>query len=175
MNRQKPASVIILNKNRSYLYVLSIILLLTTQIVFSETTISLQNQRNEVVKQYIRLLGKGDFKTISNLFTDKGMVVSSSGLSDNPIHFYKTLFSQTLSSPNSNLINLFEGFQNQDMMTAYFDFSWTNREGKPMAAKFLDLFVFEKETRKINALFIFSNSFQVDIMKNKSTFFKQVD
>ena len=142
-----------------------ILLLLTTQNAFSQTNSPLQSQRNEVIKQYVHWLGEGNYKAISLLFTKKAIAVSSSGISDTPMHFYQTLFTKTITSPISSFINLFAGTPNPDMMTAYFDFSWNNQAGKNVSAKFLDLFVFEKGTTKLSAVFVFSNTFQEDIMK----------
>lgn len=147
------------------LFLTTLILLLAPHSVFSQGKSDLQTKRGEVIKQYVELLGGGDYKAISSLFTDRGLAVSSSGIPDKPQHFYKTLFTKTITSPNSRFINLFEGKINQDMMTAYFDFSWKNKYKKEVSAKFLDLFVFEKNTTKIAAVFVFSNTFQDDIMK----------
>lgn len=149
-------------------YFIIILQLLTANSSFSLTNSLLENKRSEVIKQYIRLLGDGNYKKINLLFTNKGVVISSSGIPDNPTHFYKTLFTQTISSPNSELINLFQGTIDHDMLTAYFDFSWKNEKGKEVSAKFLDLFLFEKKTAKINTVFIFSNTFKKDIMKISS-------
>jgi hypothetical protein len=157
--------------NRIYTFCLSIILILVAHSSFPQTKTPIQNKRSDVIKQYIRLLGDGNYKEISHLFNNKAVVVSSSGIPDNPMYFYKTLFTKTISSPHSSLINLFQGKIDHDMMTAYFDFSWNNGVGNKVSAKFLDLFLFEKRTAKINTVFVFSNTFQEDIMKqlNKSS------
>ncbi len=55
------------------------------------------------------------------------------------------------------------------MMTAYFDYAWDNIKGQRVSAKFLDLFVFKKNSSQIKAIFVFSNTFQQDIMKQKAS------
>jgi hypothetical protein len=149
--------------DKSFAFFFSTILLLLTP--YSGFSDSLETKRNTVMKHYINLLGDGNYTEISHLFTNKAIVVSSSGVRDQPMHFYKTLFTQTITSPHSSLINLFQGTMNQDMMSAYFDFSWKYKTGKKVSSKFLDLFLFEKDSPKIKALYVFSNTFQEDIMK----------
>ena len=138
--------------------------LITTNIS-AQSLDSLHNQRLKIIKQYIELLGKGDYESISHLFIKNGLAVSSSGKMDNPSHFYKTLFTKTISNPDATLINIFEGRLDLKMMTAYFNYSWNNTAGKRNSAKFLDLFIFQRNTAKIKTVLIFSNTFQQDIMK----------
>jgi len=117
------------------------------------------------MKKYIKLLGEGDYHSIPKLFNKEADVISSTGAVDKPDHFYETLLTKTISSPQSKLINIFVGNMNKDMMAAYFDFSWKNAQGKRVAAKFLDLFIFEENLPKIKKLYIFSNTFKEEIMK----------
>lgn len=129
------------------------------------STQNLHHQRTETIKQYVNFLGKGKYQSIILLFAANGRCVSSSGHPDNPSHFYETLFTKTISNPRAKLVNVFDGQLNQDMMAAYFDFSWKNEQGQQVTAKFLDLFLFEKDTAKIQEVDVFSNTFQKDIMK----------
>jgi hypothetical protein len=131
----------------------------------SAQTNSLQQQRVEVVKQYIKFLGQGNYQTIPSLFTQNAIAISSSGLPDHPVHFYEKLFTKTISNPHSSLINIFSGTSDKSMIAAYFDFSWKDTKGKKVSAKFLNLFVFEDNTAKIKNLFVFSNSSKQDVMK----------
>lgn len=135
-----------------------------SQTVFGQN-ISLHKQRVDVIKRYIQLLGKGDYKAIPTLFAKDSLAISSSGKPDNPAHFYKTLFTKTISNPKSSLINIFEGIIKPNMMVGYFDFTWTNNKNKVVHAKFLDLFIFQDESAKIKVIFVYSNTFQSDIMK----------
>ncbi len=151
-------------KLRLSLCCLIVLLVFSSEASFAQN-ISLQEQRVDVIKQYIKLLGKGDYKTIPQLFTKDALAISSSGVPDNPVHFYKTLFTKTISNPQSSLINIFEGKINANMLVGYFNFTWKNKENKKVHAKFLDLFIFQKGTVKIKTIFVFSNTFQKDIMK----------
>lgn len=153
-------------KRKSSIFHLTTLLFLLVAIsnAFSQSNEILQNQRTEVVKEYVTLLGKGNYQSISQLFTKNALVVSSSGIPDNPYNFYKKLFTKTITNPQANLINIFEGAIDQNMQTAYFNFSWQNVEERRVSAKFLDLFLFEEKTKKIKVLFVFSNTFQEDIM-----------
>jgi hypothetical protein len=145
--------------------VLSIIFLMFTSYVFAETTPSLAEQRAQVIKNYVKWLGTGNHKAIAKLFTNNALAVSSSGVADKPQHFYKTLLTETISNPKSILINTFAGQGKADMMTGYFYYSWKNKEKKQVSAKFIDLFIFKKNSPKLRAVYVFSNTFQQDIMK----------
>lgn len=133
--------------------------------LFAKKITTLQNQRLDAINQYVTLLGIGEYKPIINLFTSDAIAVSSSGIADTPSHFYKTLFTKTIKKPQANLINIFPGMLDHNMMTVFFDYSWENIKGQQVSAKFLDLFIFQKNTPKIKAIYVFSNTFQQDIMK----------
>lgn len=126
---------------------------------------ALKSQRLDIIEQYIYLLGKGDYKKIATLFTEHAIAISSSGAPDKVPHFYKTLFTKTISQPQANLIDRFSAESNENIMVGYFDFAWKNIEGKPVSARFLDLFVFAPNSTKIEKIYIFGNTFQNDIMK----------
>lgn len=149
----------------SFHFSISILFLLGTTNINAQANVSLEKHRMDVIKQYVKFLGNGNYQPITLLFTKDALAISSSGKADNPTHFYKTLFTKTITSPKATLLNLFEDKLDQNMLVAYFDFSWKNLEGKQVSAKFLDLFIFQKNTEKIKAVFVFSNTFQADIMK----------
>ena len=153
-----------MKRSRRHVFLI-FLFLFTTTYVFSQTNSSLQNERMDVVKQYVKLLGDGNYQALSHLFTENAMAVSSSGKTDKPSHFYKILFSKTITNPEATLINVFPGNLDKNMMAAYFNFTWKNIKQQQVSAKFLDLFIFKKNTTKINAIYIFSNTFQKDIMK----------
>jgi hypothetical protein len=144
-----------------------VMILLTcfSQGVFAETATSLTDKRTKVIKNYVKWLGKGNYRAIAHLFSQKGLAVSSSGIVDKPEHFFKTLLTETISEPKSILINTFVAKANNEMMTAYFYYSWKNKENHQVSAKFIDLFIFEKNSEKIKGLYVFSNTFQNDVMK----------
>ncbi len=72
---------------------------------------------------------------------------------------------KTITNPQSSLINIFEGKLDQNMMAAYFNYSWKNSKGEKVSAKFLDLFIFQNNMTKIKGIFVFGNTFKEDIMK----------
>lgn len=45
-----------------------------------------------------------------------------------------------------NFLLIFEGKLDQNMMAAYFNYSWRNTKGEKVSAKFLDLFIFQNNT-----------------------------
>lgn len=135
------------------------------QMACSAGTNNLAEQRTKVIKNYVKWMGTGNYQAISKLFAKDGLAVSSSGIADKPDHFYKTLLTETVSNPKSILVNIFAGKANNEMMTAYFYYSWKNQDQHQVSAKFIDLFVFEKNSAKIRGLYVFSNTFQNDIMK----------
>lgn len=129
---------------------------------------SLENQRIDVIIQYVTLLGEGDYHVLPELFTENALVVSSSGITDSPRNFYQKLFTQTLlmhANPQSELIDILPGKLDKSKAAAYFNFAWTNEKGERISAKFLDLFIFETTTARISGLYVFGNTFQDDIMK----------
>lgn len=124
---------------------------------------SLQQQRIDTLKMYVQLLGQGDYKQIPDLFTKHAVAVSSSGASDNINHFYETLFLKTISSPQSRLINIFDGQLKNNMMTVYYNLSWVGGNGVLTSQRFLDLFVFQADSTKIKTVYVFSNRFHESI------------
>ncbi len=125
----------------------------------------LHNSRINVITKYVDLLGDGNYLQIPSLFSIKAIAVSSSGIEDNPTHFYKTLFTETIKSPSAKLLNIFPGTNDMNVFTVQFYFSWINKKGERVAAEFLDLIYFEPNETKINKLQVFSNTFRNDIMK----------
>jgi len=125
----------------------------------------LANERDLVIKTHVKLLGEGDYKIIPTLFAKDAVAVSSSGIVDNPEHFYRALCTKTITNPKSKLTNIFSGKLDSNMMTVLFDYSWRTENGKDVSAKFLDLIVFKDKSDKISKLFVFSNAFKQDIMK----------
>jgi hypothetical protein len=126
---------------------------------------TLMEKRTTVMRHYIKWLGTGNYQAIAKLFSKDGLAVSSSGIADKPISFYKNLLTKTVTNPKSILINTFAGKANNEMMTAYFYYSWKNKDHHQVSAKFIDLFIFEKNSSKIKGLYAFSNTFQQDVMK----------
>ena len=138
---------------------------------------SLQQQRTNVLKHYVKHLGQGDINRITALFTPQATVVSSSGIADNPEHFYRTLLTKTIRLPDtqtkgksySQLINVFAPQLQQDQMVVLFNFRWINQQNKAVSAPFLDLVHFAPRSNKIDQLFVYSNLYKKDIMKQLST------
>jgi len=122
----------------------------------------LQQQRIETIRSYIKLLGQGDYKQIPNLFTKHAVAVSASGESDSVPHFYEDLLTKTIISPQAKLINIFDGQLKNNMMTAYYNLTWTEN-GSPTTQKFVDLFVFQADSTKIKTVYVFSNHFQEEV------------
>ena len=150
-----------------FLPLVSILLTFTFSSAFSLSEVELQKQRAEVVKQYVKLLGRGDYQALPKLFTDHAVAVAPSGEADNINRFYESLFKKTFSSPESRLINVFDGRMKNNMMTAYYNLTWVNAEGEPESAKFVDLFIFQMGSTKIKTIYVFSNSFKEDVFNDK--------
>lgn len=129
---------------------------------------NLQQQRIDSIKYYVRLLGKGDYKEIPTLFTKHAVAVSSSGESDSIDHFYQALFMKTISSPQSRLINIFDGQLKSNMMTAYYNLSWVGSDGTVISQKFVDLIVFQADSTKIKTIYVFSNNFHENVFSQTS-------
>src|SRR5471030_1329861 len=90
----------------------------------------LQEDRINAIKRYVHLLGKGDYRNIPALFTDHAVAVSANGESDSIDRFYESTFKHTFSSPQAKLINIFDGRMKGNMMTAYYNLSWVNKQGE---------------------------------------------
>lgn len=153
----------------NYLIKFALLFIFYSHALLAQNLESLLSHRLEAIKQYVTLLGQGNEKSIVHLFTPDAIAVSSSGKKETPTRFYKKLFTKTIKNPEANLINTFSGIQDPDMMTAYFDYAWDNIKNERVSAKFLDLFVFQKNSTKFKAIYVFSNTFQQDIMKQKIT------
>lgn len=136
------------------------VLLCFANSVFAMSDDQLQKERIDTIKKYIRLLGKGDYRTIPTLFTDHAVAVSATGESDGIDHFYENMFKKSFSSPESKLINVFDGRLKGNMMSAYYNLSWVNHQGGLESSKFMDLFIFQADSAKIKTIYVFSNSFK---------------
>jgi hypothetical protein len=141
-------------------FLAGLVLLAACTNVFAVGEEDLQQQRINTVKNYVKLLGRGDYQTIPTLFTKNAVAVSSAGESDSINHFYESLFSKSISSPQSKLINVFNGQLKDNMMTAYYNLIWKNKNGELNSARFLDLIIFQANSTKIKTVYVFSNKFQ---------------
>lgn len=133
--------------------------------VYAISETELQQQRIDAIKSYVKLLGRGDYQTIPKLFTKHAVAVSSSGESDSIDHFYESLFVKTITSPQSRLINIFNGQLKNNMMTAYYNMNWIDSKGEPASAKFVDLFIFQADSSKIKTIYVFSNNFHENVFE----------
>lgn len=153
------------------LSIIAIVLILLSFLVgnaYATTEGELQQQRIDTIKNYVRLLGKGDYQSIPKLFTKHAVAVSSNGESDSIDHFYEALFVKSISSPQSQLINIFNGQLKNNMMTAYYNMTWIDSKGEPESAKFVDLFIFQADSTKIKTIYVFSNTFHDNVFAAQS-------
>lgn len=128
----------------------------------------LQKERTDIIKRYVKLLGHGDYQAIPKLFTEHAVAVSPTGEAENINRFYETVFRSTFSSPESRLINIFDGRLKDNMMTAYYNMTWVNADGELESARFVDLFIFQVNSVKIKTIYVFSNSFREDVANHKT-------
>jgi nitrate reductase assembly molybdenum cofactor insertion protein NarJ len=152
-----------MKQSKGLIQVCVIIIALIATTAFSVSETQLQQQRISIIKNYVKLLGQGNYKSIPKLFTKHAVAVSATGATDSINHFYETLLAKPLSTPQAKLVNIFDGQLKNNMMTAYYNMSWKNTKGELVSAKFVDLFIFQADSTMIKTLYVFGNSFHEDV------------
>lgn len=116
----------------------------------------LQASRQEIVQQYLSDLKKLDYYHIVTLFNGNGLVVSTSKGKNNARDFFYT-FLPTVKKSNTELHKVFLGDTDPNALAARFHLKLRMKDGKQTEGEYMDEFVFEKNSNKLLAVYMFEN------------------
>lgn len=127
--------------------------------VFAESSIkfnSLQEQRSEVVSRYVSDLQQADYKDISGLFENEGIVISTSRGKANAKEFFYAFLPQ-VKLAHTELHQRFINSIDNNRFAARFHLDYTLLNGEMGQGEYMDEFVFSDQSNKLIAVFMFEN------------------
>ncbi len=117
---------------------------------------TLQSQREQVVKRYIRDLQLADEHDISALFAKNGVVISTSrGKVDATDFFYS--FLPSIESATTEFHQLFVNQVDSSRYAARFHFNFKLKDNEAGDGEYVDEFVFANGSAKLLAVYMFEN------------------
>ncbi|WP_339057985.1 hypothetical protein [Candidatus Regiella endosymbiont of Tuberolachnus salignus] len=142
-------------KKMSYL---AIVLFALTNTAFATTSEELAQQRQQVVKKYVNDLGAAKYQEINSLFTKESVVFSTSKGKFNAQEFFEG-FLPKVRSASTELKQYFINTEDPDRVAARFYLALTLKDGdgKKHEGDYMDEFVFEKNSDKLLAVYMFEN------------------
>ncbi|WP_342221896.1 hypothetical protein [Candidatus Fukatsuia endosymbiont of Tuberolachnus salignus] len=142
-------------KKMSYL---AIVLFALTNTAFATTSEELAQQREKVVKKYVNGLGAAKYQEITTIFTKESVVFSTGKGKFNAQEFFKD-FLPKVRSASTEFKQYFINTQDADRVAARFYLAFTLKEGngEKHEGEYMDEFVFEKNSDKLLAVYMFEN------------------
>jgi hypothetical protein len=145
-------------KTRLISSVLTSMLLINTAAIASEmhSSTSLQDERKQIVKQYILDLQKADYQDITQLFDKNGIVISTSKGKINAKEFFYAFLPEILTASTEEHQAFFSS-DNSNHLGARFHFKFKLKEGEAGEGEYTDEFVFMDNSTKLEAVYMFEN------------------
>lgn len=112
--------------------------------------------RQQIIKQYLHDLKTANVQAISQLFTESGVVISTSQGRQAPAKFFNS-FLPKLASAEINIIRDFIDPQNDDRLASQFHFSYKMQSGEKGGGEYIDEFLFAPNTIKLQEVYMFEN------------------
>jgi len=125
-------------------------------IPLKNTSSLLQDERMQVVKQYIIDLQKADYKDITRLFEKNGIVVSTSRGKVNAKDFFYA-FLPNIQLASTQLNQTFMSDSDGNRMAARFHFIFKLKDGEEGSGEYVDEFVFSNNSSKLSSVYMFEN------------------
>lgn len=113
-------------------------------------------EREQVVQQYIQYLGKADYQDIASLFSEDGIVVSTSRGRVDARQFFNNFFPQIESSETK----YHQGFISLDDANRYagrFHLRYQLKDGERGEGEYVDEFIFVEHSAVLKAVYMFEN------------------
>lgn len=135
----------------SFLFLLS-----TTSVMAGEISPSLNPEREQVIRDYILDLEKGDAEAMAALFEEDGTVMSTSrGKVNANQHFHA--FLPQIASAQAKLNQMFVNTVDKDRYVARFHFTFSLKDGENGDGEFVDEFIFSHNSNKLKSVYVFEN------------------
>jgi hypothetical protein len=116
----------------------------------------LLSQRIAVINQYLKLLSEGKYKELIPFFTSDAIVSDVITGKNTAKNYYTGLYSY-LTDPNLTFYDIYVGVKNPNILAAHFNMKIKTNKGIENRGEIVDLFVFAKDSTKINKLYIQGN------------------
>ena len=129
--------------------------LLATAVTASANPVS-NEQRIDVVKEYIQDLGAANANAIVSLFAPGGEVISTSQGRVSASQFFNS-FLPEVDHAEVSIGKIYKSINDDDHYSASFHFSWTMSDGSTGSGNYVDEFMFKPESNKLVAAYMFEN------------------
>lgn len=116
----------------------------------------LNAKRQQVIHRYVEDLAKADANDIGSLFTDDGIVMSTSRGKNNAKSFFSD-FLPMIYTAATDLHQSFISLDDVDRYSARFHLSFQLKDGEKADGEYIDEFVFEKNSAKLKRVDMFEN------------------
>lgn len=138
-------------------YLMSIYLLLTLWIPLGYAqSISLKEQRERIIHEYIEGLGKADYFSIVGLFVNNGTVISTSQGSVNARDFFYN-FLPSIANSATQFHQMFTEISDVNRMEARFHYNYELKDGEKGGGEYVDEFVFMENSPQLVQVYMFEN------------------
>lgn len=117
---------------------------------------SLQEKREQVIKQYVLDLQEANYKDINSLFEKDGIVVSTSKGRVNAKEFFYA-FLPNIVKGNSEIHQTYSSQSDNNRMAARFHFDFTLKDGEAESGEYVDEFIFMNNSEKLAGVYMFEN------------------
>ncbi len=116
----------------------------------------LNQEREQVVSQYIANLQNADYKAMMQLFTKDSFVISTSHGKVDAKEFYYS-FLPNITSATTELHQLSSSESDANRLTARFHFTFKMKDGSQENGEYIDEFTFANDSQKLAAVYMFEN------------------
>jgi len=112
--------------------------------------------REQVVVRYLQDLAKADAADIATLFTEEGIVMSTSRGKARAKEFFLAFLPQ-VTTASTELHQTFSGKTDANRYAARFHLDYRLKDGETGNGEYMDEFVFEANSTQLNAIYMFEN------------------
>lgn len=117
---------------------------------------SSQAEREQILHQYVMDLQAANYRDISQLFTQNGVVISTSRGRMNAKDFFYA-FLPEIKSAKTEFHQSFVSNTDPNHYSARFHFTFTLKDGEKGDGEYIDEFVFENNSNKLSEVYMFEN------------------
>lgn len=140
-------------KIKQFIFAASFITLITPHYVFAAPSCI---SKEEVAKRYLLDLAKADYKDIVRLFDKNGFVISTSRGKVNAKEFFYA-FLPNVESAKTELHQIFTSQSDANRITARFHLTYQLKDGEKGNGEYVDEFIFDANSHKLSAVYMFEN------------------
>ena len=113
-------------------------------------------EREQVIREYVLDLGRGDADAISSLFEEGGTVISTSKGKVDAKEFFHG-FLPEIDAATTEVHQLFNNTVDDNRFAARFYFKFHLKDGDEGSGEYIDEFIFSDNSNKLSAVYMFEN------------------